>query len=118
MDLRVKRIYEDPAPDDGARVLVDRLWPRGVSKSRGQLDAWLREIGPSDELRKWFGHDPSRWDEFADRYAAELDKKPELVEELEALATNGRVTLLYSARDEHHNQAVVLESYLKERNRV
>ncbi len=115
MDVRVKRIYEDPSPEDGARILVDRLWPRGVSKTRAALDMWMREIGPSDELRKWFGHDASRWDEFVKRYAAELDGSRELVEELETRVRGGRVTLVYSARDENHNQAVALETYLRNR---
>jgi len=115
VDLRVKRIYEDASPEDGARVLVDRLWPRGVSKERAALDLWLRDIGPSDALRKWFGHEPERWAAFVERYTIELDGNRELVGELETLVRAGRVTLLYSARDERHNQAVALAMYLKER---
>lgn len=115
MDVRVKRIYDDPEERDGHRVLVDRLWPRGVSKERARLDRWMREIGPSDELRTWFGHDPARWDEFVDRYHRELDGRPELVAELEELAADGPLTLLYSARGEAHNQAVALAAYLEGR---
>lgn len=115
MDLRIKRIYEDPSPDDGVRILVDRIWPRGVSKSRAALDLWLREIGPSHELRTWFDHDPAKWDGFVERYARELEANGEWVEEIERRLASGRVTLLYSARDTDHNQAVALEIYLKGR---
>lgn len=109
---RIKRIYDEPAEGDGYRVLVDRLWPRGVSKEKAKLDTWLKEIGPSDELRKWFGHDPERFSEFTDRYKDELAHNPAL-EELEKLAQGHPVvTLLYSAHDAEHNQAVVLQKYL------
>lgn len=113
LDLRVKRIYEDPEPADGTRILVDRLWPRGVSKKAAALDRWMKEIAPSHELRKEFGHDPDRWDEFVEAYAEELEDRPELVAELRDLAARETVTLLYSARDTRHNQAVALANYLR-----
>lgn len=97
------------------RVLVDRLWPRGVSKEGAALDRWMREAAPSDDLRTWFGHDPSRWDGFVERYEAELDGNAGLVDELVRLAREGTLTLLYSARDERHNQAVALMGYLLRR---
>ncbi|MCG8470135.1 MAG: DUF488 family protein [Gemmatimonadetes bacterium] len=118
MDLRTKRVYEEASPDDGARILVDRLWPRGVSKDRARLDAWMREIAPSDALRTWFAHDPAKWDAFLERYATELDANRDLVAELERRLRDERVTLLYSARDTRHNQAVALERYLRKRNRA
>lgn len=112
MTILVKRIYEPAAESDGFRVLVDRLWPRGIAKEAAKLDLWLPDLGPSTELRQWFNHDPTRWDEFRRRYQAELKEKKELVEELEGRAKEGMVTLLYSAKDEAHNQAVVLQQYL------
>lgn len=115
MPVRTKRVYEDPEPDDGTRVLVDRLWPRGVSKEVAQLDDWLKEIAPSDELREWFDHDPDRWEAFSERYRSELDDRPELVEELLEHARSGTLTLLYAAADEEHNNAEVLADYLTER---
>ncbi len=115
-ELRIKRAYDPPAPDDGYRVLVDRLWPRGLSKEKADLDGWLKEIAPTSELRKWFGHDPARFDEFARRYRAELDGNPEAVgEALELVREKPRLTLVYAAHDEHANQAVVLRAYLDER---
>jgi len=108
--VRIKRAYERADDDDGYRVLVDRLWPRGVSKEKAHLDAWLKDIAPSTELRRWFGHDPARWDEFERRYRAELDEpeRSQLVEALAERATHGPVTLIYGARDTAHNEAVVL----------
>jgi uncharacterized protein YeaO (DUF488 family) len=114
-NVRLKRAYEPPAPADGTRILVDRLWPRGVSKAVAAIDQWAKEVAPSSELRKWFGHDPERWPEFRRRYAAELR---EHVEELGALrdrANKGPVTLVYSAHDEEHNDAVVLRDILLSR---
>lgn len=111
--LKLKRIYDDPAPTDGFRVLVDRLWPRGVSKEDAQLDLWLGGIAPSPGLRKWFNHDPARWDEFLDRYFAELDEQPEVITELFQKATAGQITLLFAARDECHNHAAALKLYLE-----
>ena len=113
LKVRVKRIYEPAEEADGYRVLVDRLWPRGVSKDGASLDAWMREIAPSGELRRWFGHDVSRWREFKRRYAGELDTRQDLVAEILSMAKQRPVTLLYSARDTDHNQAVALARYLE-----
>jgi uncharacterized protein YeaO (DUF488 family) len=112
LDIRLKRAYEPPSAEDGVRVLVDRLWPRGVRKSEAAIDRWLKEIAPSTELRRWFGHDPSRWSEFRRRYRSELSGHAELVNELRALARKKPVTLIYAARDERHNEAVVLRDIL------
>ncbi|MDX8452116.1 DUF488 domain-containing protein [Mesorhizobium sp. VK9D] len=112
-DIAVKRIYEAPEKADGQRVLVDRLWPRGVSKKDAELTLWLKEIAPTDELRKWFGHDPERWAEFQKRYRAALDANQEAVEQLRDLSREGKVTLLYGAHDEAHNNAVALAAYLR-----
>jgi uncharacterized protein YeaO (DUF488 family) len=114
--LKLKRIYDGAEPQDGYRVLVDRLWPRGMSKEKAKVDLWMKEIAPSDGLRKWFGHDPERWMEFQARYRKELQKKDELIKEISQLKKKYRtVTLLYSARDELHNQAVALLAILKNR---
>ena len=111
--VSVKRVYEAAAASDGVRVLVDRLWPRGLSKEKAGLDAWMKELGPSHALRRWFGHDPARWDEFCLRYADELGEREELLSELVSLAGGaGRLTLLFSARDEERNQAVALRDHL------
>lgn len=112
-DLRIKRIYDEPEASDGYRVLVDRLWPRGVSKERARLDAWLPKLAPSAGLRKWFGHDPARWTEFRQRYRAELAKAPSLVESVRRRALSERVTLLYAARDPVHNHAIVLRNFIR-----
>ena len=111
-NLKLKRAYEPTAADDGTRVLIDRLWPRGVSKDAAALDLWLKDLAPSTELRKWFGHDPARWAEFQLRYADEVHQHPELFKQLRDLAQKGRVTLVYSAHDEEHNDAIVLHSLL------
>ncbi|HEX4508337.1 MAG TPA: DUF488 domain-containing protein [Alphaproteobacteria bacterium] len=111
--IRIKRIYEPAAKGDGTRVLVDRIWPRGLAKEKAALDLWLKAIAPSTDLRKWFGHDPARWDEFRERYGRELDGNEEAVGQLESMIANGPVTLLYSAHDAEHNQAVALADYLK-----
>jgi uncharacterized protein YeaO (DUF488 family) len=108
--VKLKRAYEPADSADGTRVLVDRLWPRGVSKDKAAVDLWLKDLAPSTELRKWFGHDPDRWPEFRDRYAAEVRQHPEAFDQLRELARQGRVTLVYSAHDELHNDAVVLRS--------
>ncbi|MDD9916406.1 MAG: DUF488 domain-containing protein [Rhodospirillaceae bacterium] len=111
--FQVKRIYEPRDAADGYRVLVDRMWPRGVSKETAAIDLWLKEIGPSTALRKWFGHDPAKWDGFRSRYAEELEAG-EVVETLRQLGReHDVVTLLYSARDEEHNQAIALQDYLE-----
>lgn len=115
MAVRIKRAYEDPAGDDGYRVLVDRIWPRGRSKDALALDAWMKEIAPSGSLRKWFGHDPARFDEFRSRYLEELHREPahSLLIELSTRAQQGRLTLVYGAKDEDHNQAVVLREAIE-----
>ena len=110
--VRLKRAYEPPAPDDGARVLIDRLWPRGVKKEDAVVDEWIKEIAPSTALRKWFGHDPTRWQEFRRRYQSEIRQHPDELERVRALAQRGRLTLVYSAHDEAHNDAVVLKDLL------
>ena len=112
MDIALKRAYEPPARGDGARILVDRLWPRGVSKARAHLDLWLKDIAPSTELREWFGHRPERWAGFVARYRAELEANPAPLEYLRGLAADGPLTLVYGARDERHNEAVVLRDCL------
>jgi len=115
--LKVKRVYEPREPSDGRRVLVERLWPRGLSKSALQVDEWLKDVGPSTGLRQWFGHDPGKWEEFRARYFRELDAKPEVWRPLIAGARRGPVTLVYSARDTEHNNAVALRDYLNARMR-
>ena len=112
-DIRIKRAYEPAAPDDGARILVDRLWPRGLSKAHAEITLWLKEVAPTPALRKWFGHEPARWDEFGRRYRAELAANPQPVAKLAQYVRDGPVTLLYAARDEAHNHAVVLADYLR-----
>jgi len=114
-DIRVKRVYDPAAADDGARVLVDRLWPRGVTKAAATLTLWLKDIAPTSDLRKWFGHDPERWPEFRRRYHAELDKNRAAVERLNVLVAAGPVTLIYGAHDTAHNQAVALADYMRAR---
>jgi uncharacterized protein YeaO (DUF488 family) len=111
--ITTKRIYEPKSPQDGCRVLVDRLWPRGVSKEKAALDLWMKDIGPSDELRKWFNHDPAKWAQFKNKYAGELKDKKDLLKQLKDLEKkHGKLTLLYGAHDEQHNQAVVIAEKL------
>jgi uncharacterized protein YeaO (DUF488 family) len=110
--FHVKRVYAPAERGDGLRVLVDRLWPRGVGKSEAKIDHWMKELAPTSELRRWFGHDPSLWDEFCRRYEAELAGKAEQLEQLRRLARQGPLTLVFGARDELHNQAVVLRDLL------
>jgi uncharacterized protein YeaO (DUF488 family) len=115
MDVAVKRVYEPAQVSDGRRVLVDRLWPRGLSKEKAALALWLKDIAPSDELRKWFDHRAERWTEFQKRYRDELKDKNDAVSELDGLLAGGKVTLLYGAHDEAHNNAVALAAWLRER---
>jgi uncharacterized protein YeaO (DUF488 family) len=117
MTVSIKRAYEEAAASDGRRVLVDRVWPRGRTKDELRIDRWERELAPSTALRKWFGHDPARWDEFAERYRKELsgEDKRSRIDELASEARAGKVTLVYGARDEQHNQAVVLRSLIEQR---
>ena len=114
MQIWLKRAYEEPASTDGTRVLVDKLWPRGVKKEEARIDVWLKEIAPSDDLRKWFGHDPDRWDAFRKQYINELKENEEVVKKLCEIVEGGRVTLIYGAKDEQHNNAVVLKQYMEE----
>ena len=111
-DIRLKRAYQPAAADDGARILVDRLWPRGLKKSDAAIDRWLKDIAPSTALRQWFAHDPARWPEFRRRYAAEIRRHPDQLAELRASVRKGPVTLIFSARDELRNDAVVLRNVL------
>ena len=112
--IRLKRVYDPPAPEDGKRVLVDRLWPRGLAKDKAAVDLWLKEAAPSAELRRWFGHRPERWDEFRRRYEAELDRNRAALQPLRE--GEGTMTLLYAARDPEHNNAVALARYLAGQN--
>lgn len=113
MTIPIKRVYAEPSRSDGMRILVDRLWPRGLSKEKAHVDLWLKEIAPSNDLRKWFAHDPARWAEFQTKYLAELKGSNEPLARLRQEIANGPVTLLYGARDEEHNEAVVLQKLLK-----
>jgi len=115
MHIEIKRIYDPPAADDGTRVLVDRLWPRGVSKDEVEFDHWAKDLAPSDDLRKWFDHDPEKFDAFAKKYRAELRDNPQAVDDLlEKIDRRKRLTLLYGAKDPEHNHAVVLKRYLEQ----
>lgn len=112
-EIRLKRAYEKPTPDEGLRVLVERLWPRGLSKERAALDLWMKDVAPSPELRRWFNHDPARWNEFQRRYRAELRQNKDAVDELREKCGDGTVTFVYAARDEQHNGALVLKDFLE-----
>jgi uncharacterized protein YeaO (DUF488 family) len=112
MEVKIKRVYEAPLKEDGVRILVDRLWPRGISKDKGRIDIWLKEIAPSTELRKWYDKDPGKWDEFRKRYITELNEMEVPVSILKEHIKKGTVTLLYGKKDEEHNQAIVLKEYL------
>lgn len=109
--IKIKRIYETPLDGDGFRILVDRLWPRGVSKDKAKIDLWLKDIAPSDQLRKWFAHDPAKWMEFKRKYFKELDKKKDLINQVPKKAKNN-ITLLYAAKDDKHNNAQALKEYI------
>jgi len=111
--IRIKRAYEKPSREDGLRILVERLWPRGLTKERAAVDLWLKEIAPSPELRKWFAHDPAKWKQFQERYRKELRKLKGAVNLLKEKSREGPVTLVYAARDEEHNSALILERFLK-----
>ena len=111
--IKLKRAYEKPARDDGERILVERLWPRGLTKQEAKIDLWLKDVAPSAELRRWFGHDPDKWDEFRKRYQKELKDKNDLIKLLKRKAKAGAITLIYSARDEEHNSALVLKQFLR-----
>ncbi|MGO4884173.1 MAG: DUF488 domain-containing protein [Bryobacteraceae bacterium] len=111
--ITLKRAYEKAAPEDGIRFLVERLWPRGVKKTDLQIDAWLKDVAPSDALRRWFAHDPKKWPGFRQRYFTELDRHPEAWEQIRSAARSGRVTLVYSTHDTEYNNAVALKEYLQ-----
>ncbi len=111
--IQLKRVYDDPGPHDGARFLVERLWPRGIRKTDLPIDGWQKEAGPSTQLRKWFSHDPTKWEDFRRKYFAELDTRPESLEPILKAAKRGTVTLLYSSHDTEHNNAVALKAYLE-----
>ena len=113
MTISLKRAYETPSPADGRRVLVERLWPRGLSKEKAAVDVWFKEVAPSTELRRWFGHDPAKWEEFRRRYREELRERPEELQILRSLVEAGPVTFVYGSRDQEHNAATVLKELLE-----
>jgi uncharacterized protein YeaO (DUF488 family) len=113
MKIKIKRVYEQPDKGDGVRILVDRLWPRGLTKEKASVDLWLKEIAPSTELRKWFGHDPDKWKSFRTRYETEIRHRDDLVKVLKQKAMEGTITILYGARDQKHNEALVLKQFLE-----
>ena len=115
--VKIKRAYDKISPDDGKRILVDRLWPRGIKKDEAKIDEWIKEIAPSNELRKWFAHDPSKWQEFKKRYREELKDQSNLIKILKHRAKKGNITLIFSARDTEHNNAVVLSELISKRQR-
>jgi uncharacterized protein YeaO (DUF488 family) len=117
-DIEVKRVYEPAISEDGVRILVDRIWPRGMTKATAALTHWFKDIAPTTTLRKWFGHDPARWEEFCRRYRAELDENPAMVLRLCDLMKTGRVTFLYGAHDTPHNQALALAAYMRDPKRA
>lgn len=108
MNIRIKRVYANPDVEDGARILVDRLWPRGMTRDKAHIDLWLKEIAPSTELRKWFSHDPAKWEVFRNRYLLEIKDNPVPVAQIRKMMSNGTVTLVYGAKDVEHNEAIVL----------
>jgi uncharacterized protein YeaO (DUF488 family) len=113
MNIKIKRVYEQPDKEDGMRILVDRLWPRGLTNQKARVDLWLKTIAPTTALRQWFGHDPSKWEEFRQRYLDELQENDEQVRILKQEMKKGAVTLVYGARDTEHNEALVLQGFLK-----
>jgi len=115
-EVKIKRVYDAPDGDDGTRILVDRLWPRGLTKERACVDVWLKDIAPSTELRKWFGHDPAKWEQFRERYHRELEANVNLVSLLKEKLKGGAVTLLFTAKDAEHNEAVALQEWLNRRS--
>jgi uncharacterized protein YeaO (DUF488 family) len=113
--IQLKRVYEKPSRKDGLRILVDRLWPRGLTKERAAVDVWLKDVAPSTELRKWFAHDPAKWEQFQARYRKELGERTDALQSLKAMSKERTVTLVYGARDEEHNEALVLKKILEDR---
>jgi uncharacterized protein YeaO (DUF488 family) len=116
--IYLKRVYDPPSPADGQRILVERLWPRGLTKAKAAIDLWLKDVAPSAELRKWFAHDPAKWDEFKKRYWKELQGRPEAVDAVRKAARDGTVTLVYAAHDQEHNGALALQEFLTQRRRT
>jgi len=114
-NINLKRAYDPPSPEDGVRILIDRLWPRGVSKKDAALDHWMKDLAPSAELRKWFHHDPTRWSEFVQRYSSEVEANKPLLDELRSMAQKGQITLVYSARNEQQNNATALKDFILRR---
>ena len=112
--IKLKRVYEKPSKGDGNRILVERLWPRGITKERASVDLWLKDVTPSTELRKWFGHDPAKWEQFCKRYRVELEQRKDAVNLLRQKCKEGTITLVYAARDEKHNSAVALKEILEQ----
>jgi len=115
MPISLKRVYEKPSPNDGKRILVERLWPRGLKKDEAKIDEWLREVSPSTELRKWFGHDPAKWSEFKERYWKELDKKHDVVSKLAKECREKKVTFVFAAKEQQYNNAAALKEYVESR---
>ena len=115
--IKLKRAYDPPSKNDGQRVLVERLWPRGVSKEKAKIQMWLKEIAPSAELRKWYQHDVSKWEDFQKRYTNELTEKEDMIKQIEQMAAKGPVTFVFAAHDEEHNSALVLKKYIERRKR-
>ena len=113
VNIKIKRVYEHPKQEDGMRILVDRLWPRGLTKKKASVDLWLKDIAPSTELRKWFAHDRDKWKKFRGRYQTEIRNNPDLIEVLKQKAREGTITLIYGARDQKHNEALVLKQFLE-----
>lgn len=113
MNIHIKRVYEEPQIADGYRILVDRIWPRGVSKEKARVEEWLKDLGPSNELRKWFGHKPERFKEFSERYKKELEQQREVLDRIKEISDSKRVCLVYGAKDTAHNQAVVIKNVLE-----
>lgn len=113
--IQIKRVYDPAAAGDGKRFLIERLWPRGIKKTDLKIEGWVKEAGPSTELRKWFNHDPTKWDGFRQRYSRELDKKPSVLQQILVTSRNATVTLIYSSHDTQHNNAVALAEYLKKK---
>ena len=113
MEIKIKRVYEQPEAQDGTRILVDRLWPRGLSKGKAKIDLWVKDLAPSNELRKWYGHEPDKWEEFKKRYFADLDRQADEVKKLVAIIRKGRVTFLYSSKEEKINNAQALKLYIE-----
>lgn len=113
--IKLKRAYEPATKDDGERILVERLWPRGLTKEKAKIDLWMKDVAPSPELRKWFGHDPEKWDEFRRRYKSELERHPDLVKQLRDKARHGPVTFVYAAKDEQHNSALLLKEVVEKK---